>query len=189
MPTSDFKREPMLRRIKSIWNENNGNWLLVTSLAVSLLAWSVGYFDLIPEISTRGPSNAASSGPFLIAAGRTLNVKVIGCESDEGTVVAMLFAADRFDVNSVPLRVETLEIKQLQATWAIHNLTYGAYVVVAFHDLNGDDQFNPDSERQGFSRRSGSLRSATTDGRTVEVSDAAFNFDQDQQEVVVELKD
>ena len=187
--TSDFKREPVLRRLRTIWVENKGNWLLATVLIVSLLGWSVGYFDLIPDIRAKSRSSANYSSQNLLATGRTLIVKVTGCASNEGRVVGMIFNAESFDADAVPLRVQTHDIVQLHATWTIHNLQFGSYIAFAFHDVNGDDRLTPDTERQGLSRLPQSASAVSEEEKTTGRSAAVFEFDEDKEEVIIELRE
>ena len=184
MPFTDFKKEPTAARAKRIWLENKGNWLLATGVIVSILAWTVGYFDLIPDITAvRRPSTQP-----LLATGRSLIVRVTGCESDAGQVVAMLYDAEHFAADSVPIRVELLRIEKQQAVWPIHNLHFGTYVVLAFHDVNGDEQFNAETERQGISHREAKPHPLIPSSALTPNFEAAFEFDEDKEEVIVELR-
>lgn len=183
MPTKDFKKEPTLDRLKRIWNENHGNWLLATCVVVSILGWSIGYFDLIPEVTAvKRPSN-----PSLLATGRSLIVTVVGCQSDEGQVVTMLYNADQFGPESVPIRADMLPVEDQQSVWSIHNLQFGAYVVFAFHDVNSDDELTPATERQGFSRRSDASDPLVAGHQLSDLSEAAFLFNKNKDEIVVQL--
>lgn len=185
MPSSDFKKEPSTVRLRRIWHENKGNWLLVTGVVVSLLAWSIGYFDLIPEITA---IRHTAQPPTLLATGRTLIVHITGCESDEGQVVAMLYEAEHFTAESVAARVELLRIENRQALWPIHNLQFGNYIVLAFHDLNADEQFDPKTERQGISRRPSQPHPLAPDAALSPTSEAAFTFNDDKEEITVQLE-
>lgn len=185
MPQSDFKKEPTHARLKRIWFENYGNWLLATGLVVSLLAWSVGYFELYPEITAVRRTNT----PSLMATGRTLVVHITGCQSDEGQIVAMLYDAEHFSADSTAIRVELLAIENGKATWPIHNLQFGSYIVLAFQDLDGDEQLDLGIERQGISRRAAAPHPlAPASDATPAAFEAAFHFNQDGEEVTVELK-
>lgn len=181
MSQSDFKREPEAARLARVWRENKGNWLLATGVIVSVLAWAVGYFNLIPDI-TAGPSKLSS--PSLIATGNTLIVRVTGCESDQGQVVAMLYAGESFNESATAMRVELLEIQDQEAIWRAHNLPLGSYAVVAFHDVNSDETLQPGIERQGPVGRSGQR----ADGKPLTYADLIFKFAQDQQEVLIQLR-
>lgn len=181
MPQSDFKREPEVARLGRVWRENRGNWLLAAGVIVSLLAWAVGYFDLIPTITTRA---SRPSPPLLMTTGKTLIVRITGCESDEGQVVAMLYSGSNFNESATAMRVELLKIQDGQAVWPVHNLPFGRYAVVAFHDVNGDEVLQPGVERQGPVGRAG----PQADDERLTYSDLIFQFTQDQQEVLIELR-
>lgn len=181
MPHNEFKREPETARLARVWQENKGNWLVATGLVVSLLAWAVGYFDLIPHISA-GPSKNSSAS--LMATGHTLIVRVTGCESDQGQVVAMLYAGETFGESATALRVELLKIRDQTAVWHNHNLPFGSYAVVAFHDVNSDEMLQPGVERQGPLTRLG----PHADDEPLTYSDMIFQFAHDQQKVAIELR-
>jgi len=183
MPYHDFKKEPEVARLSRVWRENKGNWLLVTGVIVGLLACVIGYFDLIPNITATSTNNKPSP-PGFMATGTTLVVHIAGCESDQGQVVAMLYSGVSFDESSTAMRVELLKIHNREAVWAIHNLPLGPYAIVAFHDVNSDDVLQAGIERQGPIGRSGK---GPTD-KPLTYSDLVFQFDQDRQEVRIELR-
>jgi hypothetical protein len=183
MPQHDFKKERQGVRLARVWRENKGNWLLATGLIVSLLAWAVGYFDLIPTI-TASSSGARPTVPGFMATGNTLIVHVTGCESDEGQVVAMLYAGKSFNKASTPLRVELLPIEEGEASWQIHNLPFGSYAVVAFHDANFDEVLQAGIERQGPIGRSGK----GPGGKALSYSDLVFPFTTDGEEILIQLE-
>lgn len=185
MQPLDFKNAPSLKQLIHAWQENYGNWLLAIGLAVSLLTWSIGYFDMIPEIrAVRRPSRAAP-----VFNGRSLMVHVVDCASDEGKVVAMLYNGDGFDETSIPLRVESLPIDKQNAFWSIHNLPFGRYAVYAFHDVDGDDTVDPARERQGLSFRTDpeSENDASASPATP-YSKAVFDFEPDRRDVTIQLR-
>jgi uncharacterized protein (DUF2141 family) len=184
MPRPDFKKEPALEHLLRIWKENRGNWLVATGILVSLLAWAVGYFDLIPEITASKRPNM----PSLVLSGKTLMVHVVGCSSNEGQVIAMLYNGDSFNENSVPLRIETLNIHEQNALWLVHNLSYGHYAVYAFHDVDANDMVDPARERQGLSVGTAAQSDeARSDNAPVDYSEAAFEFTLGKHEVTVNL--
>lgn len=145
MPGMDFKRESLLTQSKRIWRENHGNWLLVTGLAVSAMAWVMGFYGLIPEISEARRQYPASGMP-----GKSLMVVITGCRSDAGQVVARLYDADSFGKDVEPLRSDALEIHRRAANWSIQNLPYGKYAAYAFQDIDGNGMCSPDLEPQGM---------------------------------------
>ncbi len=146
MAKEDSRNEFALSLLQRAWQENHGNFLLVVGIIVSVLAWTIGYFQLIPDI--RATSRPYSQSIF--STGHTLLVLVDNCASDEGHVMAMLYDAQGFNETATPLRIEELQIQLGQAEWRVHNLPYGNYVVLAFHDENGNDQIDV-GERQGLS--------------------------------------
>lgn len=181
MVQHDFKREPEGARLARAWNENRGNWLLATGVIVSLIAWAVGYFRLIPDVTA---PRLRTSIPSLMTTGNTLVVKITGCQSDEGQVVGMLYAGESFSEAATALRVELLRIEDRQAVWHIHNLPFGAYAVVAFHDLNSDESLQGGIERQGPVGRNGQGAA----GKPLTYADLIFQFKEDQQEVLIQLQ-
>lgn len=182
MPHHDFKKEPEGIRLARAWRENKGNWLLATGLIVSLLAWAVGYFDLIPNITASG--GIKPSVPGFMVTGNTLIVRITGCESDEGQVVAMLYAGESFNESATAIRIEFLSIEDRQAEWRVHNLPFGEYAIVAFHDANSDETLQAGIERQGPIGRSGK----GPGGKPLSYSDLVFRFSEDQQEVLIPLR-
>lgn len=184
MPQIDFKKHADPTRWQKIWHENYGNWLLSIGLVVSVVAWSVGYFDLIPEVTANPRGNVSS----ILATGSTLLVRVTGSPSDQGKVVVMLYHAENFNSDSVALRVEALEISNREALWRVHNIRFGRYIVIAFHDVDANEQFARGVERQGIS-----VRAVDPDPESAErrhtLSDGVFSFSKDRLIVEVELKD
>ena len=183
MPPNDFKQRSSSERFKQIWIENKGNWLVATGLVVSILAWSIGYFDLIPEVTAVRRSGTLS----LLATGKSLIVRIAGCASDEGRVVAMLYDAENFSANSVATRIVALPIEHRAASWSIHNLQFGVYVVFAFHDVDDNEVLDPQKERQGFSRHPTDTDPLVTLDQPA-LSQFAFRFDEDDEEIVVQLQ-
>ena len=180
MPQTSYKPDPLSKQIRRIWRENGGNWLLAVAVLVSMLAWLVGYFDLIPVIETVDQPNFAS--PLL--GGATLMVDISGCASDEGKVVAMLYDGRGFNDSSVPLRMEALPIAEGRAHWDVHNLSYGSYAIYAFQDLDGNEIVDPKKERQGISL----MQPTPPDSTGFNYSAAAFDFMPQQRIVQVELQ-
>ncbi len=50
MAKEDSRNEFALSLLQRAWQENHGNFLLVVGIIVSVLAWTIGYFQLIPDI-------------------------------------------------------------------------------------------------------------------------------------------
>lgn len=184
MPRIEFNKEPALRQMHRAWGENRGSWLVAIGVAIGLLACAVGYLDLIPEITITRRTGKAS----LVLGGRSLLVHFVGCASDEGQVVAMLYDGESFNEDSVPIRIDTLRIEEQSATWSIHNLPHGRYAVYAFHDIDANDLVNPGQEPQGLSVDPKRLTEpASVSSSAIDYSHAAFDFTVNQQVVTVEL--
>ena len=177
MTLSQFKPEPISKQIRRVWRENRGNWLLAVGLLVSLLAWLVGYFNLIPEIEAVDHPNLGTT----LIGGSTLTVDIVGCESDKGKVIAMLYDGRGFNDSSIPLRMQSLTIEDQRAHWDVHNLSYGSYAVYAFQDLDNNEVVDPKSERQGISFAD------TEQGKPVNYAAAAFDFSPQQKSIKFEL--
>ncbi len=183
MSNSSFSKETKLKQLSTVWHENKGNWLLATAVLVSLCAWAVGYFDLIPDF--RSVSRLPPSG--IVVGGKTLTVNVVGCASDKGQVVAMLYSGENFTEDSIPIRIQNLEILDGEATWQVYNLPYGKYAVYAFHDIDTNDTVDPSSEHQGLSQGtpdpSGELITPSNRFKR-----AVFEFDGTHDHATVELR-
>lgn len=185
MPRLEFKKEPALLQMQRVWKENRGNWLLAISVGICLSTCAVGYLDLIPEIT----ATKRLGRPSTVLGGRSLLVHVVGCASNEGQVVAMLYEGESFDEDSLPIRIETLHIEEEKAVWSIHNVPYGRYAVYAFHDIDGNDQVKPGHELQGLSIDPKPYARAARDRSSkIDYSHAAFDFTASRQEVTVELQ-
>lgn len=179
MPNSERKPESLIKQISRVWHENRGNWLLGVGLLVSLLGWLVGYLNLIPEIEAVDRPIAGS----LLIGGNTLTVDIVGCVSDEGKVIAMLYDGRGFSDSSISLRMEALDISKGHARWEIHNLGYGSYAVYAFQDLDGNEIVDPKTERQGISITPGPPPRSTD----FNYANAAFDFSPQQKSIQLEL--
>ncbi|MCC6510467.1 MAG: DUF2141 domain-containing protein [Pirellulaceae bacterium] len=182
MPSTEFKQEPVWHQMLRVWRENRGNWLLLTGLLVSVLAWAIGYFRLIPEVTVRRPSS-----PTYTLGVKALTVEITGCKSDQGRVIAMLYDAESFNETSVALRMEELEIVDQQAQWVIHNLPYARYAIYAFQDLDSNDTVDPTTEPQGLSTGDNDSP-ATSTSTEINYSNAAFEFSPQHPSVQVELR-
>lgn len=180
MPYIDNKKETLAKQIRRVWSENRGNWLLAVGILVSLLGWLVGYFNLIPEIDA---VDRPSQGTMLVG-GNTLTVDITGCPSDDGKVVAMLYDGRGFNDASISLRMIALDIVDGSAHWELHDLSYGAYAVYAFHDLDGNELVDPKKERQGISINP----DLVPPPKVFSYANAAFDFSPQLKNIKIELR-
>jgi len=184
MPQQTPFTESPMQAAGRMWRENKVNWLVGIALIVTSLASIVGYFDLIPEVSTNARAPAATFFP----SGYTLTVKIRNCPSDQGHVMVMLYDGVTFNENSTALRVGSVPISGGQAEWVVHNLPLGKYSVVAFHDLNANEAFNPESERQGYSMDKVSDSNAEPPSSDFSLKDTVFDFTTDLPSVTINLR-
>jgi uncharacterized protein (DUF2141 family) len=84
------------------------------------------------------------AAPEPAAAGfGTLEVTVTGFESSAGRLAIALFAnADDYETQQNAVRRAWLPITEHGSFWRIQNLPHGEYALVAYQDLNGNEQID-----------------------------------------------
>ena len=81
----------------------------------------------------------------------SLDVAVTNATSDEGTVEFGLYTKDTF-MKAPPAQAKTSTIKDGKAQVVFENIEPGTYAVIAFHDANGNEKM--DFETNGMPKES-----------------------------------
>lgn len=84
-----------------------------------------------------------------------LTVRVVGLESDEGTVRIELDSAQSYG-RDASVRLAELPIQNRTARWTLDDVPYGTYAVALYHDQNDNDELDTNflgrpQEAYGFS--------------------------------------
>jgi uncharacterized protein (DUF2141 family) len=102
--------------------------------------------------------------PKAIAGDSTIEAHVVKLRNSHGQVICTLFTpSDKFPDRSHRGMTIAVPIANKQAICRFRNVRYGDYAIVAFHDENGDGDFNQNwlglpKEGFGFSDNPGTLR-------------------------------
>ncbi|MFO1062579.1 MAG: DUF2141 domain-containing protein [Pirellulales bacterium] len=177
--------------LKKSWGGNHGNLLVGMACCVMLLAWSVGYFQLIPEITITDSSNQPRVGPKPTSA--VLNIEITGFVSKNGLCSIALHDLNGTATPALPIRNVALEITDENVLWSVSNLPFGKYAVIAFQDTNKDGILSLAPGDAGEPRGISGSRDAKSpaDDRSDPAKNlleaASFEFSQNGQRVLIEL--
>jgi uncharacterized protein (DUF2141 family) len=145
-----------------------------------LKRWRLAALLVVALTGAFCPASEASPGVG------TIEAHIVRLRSNHGQVICTLFTpADKFPDQSHEGMTIAVPIQNKRATCRFKSTRYGIYAIVAFHDENGDGEFNENwlglpKEGFGFSDNPGTLKKPA-------FNDAKFNVGQPEVQVTIKL--